>query len=71
MRASGARRYSTVPHGRSRPGFRRRQRPFVAEREADYTVLPHVTFTSPAIASAGLTGAELTRTGRVLAEAAI
>lgn len=36
---------------------------FRAEREVDYTALPRVTFTSPAIASAGLTEAELTRQG--------
>ena len=36
---------------------------FQAEREVDYSALPHVTFTSPAIASAGLTEAELVRSG--------
>jgi mercuric reductase len=34
-----------------------------AGRTADYAALPRVTFTSPAIASAGLTEAELTRQG--------
>ena len=34
-----------------------------AERAVDYTALPRVTFTSPAIASAGLTEAELIRQG--------
>ena len=34
-----------------------------AEREVDYTALPRVTFTSPAIASAGLTEAELVSSG--------
>lgn len=34
-----------------------------AERVVDYTALPRVTFTSPAIASAGLTEAELVRSG--------
>jgi len=34
-----------------------------AGRTVDYTALPKVTFTSPAIASAGLTEAELTRQG--------
>jgi mercuric reductase len=34
-----------------------------AERAVDYTALPRVTFTSPAIASAGLTEAELVRSG--------
>jgi mercuric reductase len=34
-----------------------------AGRMVDYTALPRVTFTSPAIASAGLTEAELLRTG--------
>ena len=36
---------------------------FHSEREVDYTGLPRVTFTSPAIASAGLTEAELVRSG--------
>jgi mercuric reductase len=36
---------------------------FGAEREVDYTALPRVTFTSPAIASAGLTEAELIQSG--------
>ncbi|MGH3286710.1 MAG: mercury(II) reductase, partial [Streptosporangiaceae bacterium] len=36
---------------------------FHAEREVDYTALPRVTFASPAIASAGLTEAELVRSG--------
>ena len=36
---------------------------FQAEREVDYTALPRVTFTSPAIGSAGLTEAELVRSG--------
>jgi mercuric reductase len=49
---------------------------FGAEREVDYTALPRVTFTSPAIASAGLTEAELVRSGvacdcRVLPLAAV
>jgi mercuric reductase len=34
-----------------------------AERTVDYAALPRVTFTGPAIASAGLTEAELTRQG--------
>ena len=34
-----------------------------AEREVDYTALPRVTFTSPAIASAGLAEAELVSSG--------
>ena len=36
---------------------------FNAERAVDYTALPRVTFTSPAIASAGMTEAELIRQG--------
>jgi mercuric reductase len=36
---------------------------FHSEREVDYTALPRVTFTSPAIASAGLTEADLVRSG--------
>ena len=36
---------------------------FRAERAVDYAALPRVTFTSPAIASAGLTEAELIRQG--------
>jgi mercuric reductase len=36
---------------------------FHSEREVDYTALPRVTFTSPAIASAGLTEADLIRSG--------
>jgi mercuric reductase len=36
---------------------------FRAERAVDYTALPRVTFTSPAMASAGLTEAELIREG--------
>ena len=36
---------------------------FHAERIVDYTALPRATFTSPAIASAGLTEAELVRSG--------
>jgi mercuric reductase len=36
---------------------------FGAEREVDYTAMPRVTFTSPAIASAGLTEAELIQSG--------
>lgn len=36
---------------------------FHSEREVDYTALPRVTFTSPAIASAGLSEAELVRSG--------
>jgi mercuric reductase len=36
---------------------------FGAEREVDYTALPRVTFTSPAIASAGPTEAELIESG--------
>ena len=34
-----------------------------SEQEVDYTALPRVTFTSPAIASAGLTQAELVSSG--------
>jgi pyruvate/2-oxoglutarate dehydrogenase complex dihydrolipoamide dehydrogenase (E3) component len=34
-----------------------------SEREVDYSALPRVTFTSPAIASAGFTEAELVRSG--------
>jgi mercuric reductase len=49
---------------------------FHSEREVNYTALPRVTFTSPAIASAGLTEAELIRSGeacdcRVLPLAAV
>jgi len=49
---------------------------FQSEREVDYTALPRVTFASPAIASAGLTEAELVRSGvacdcRVLPLAAV
>ena len=49
---------------------------FGAEREVDYTALPRVTFTGPAIASAGLTEAELIQSGvacdcRVLPLAAV
>jgi mercuric reductase len=49
---------------------------FHSEREVDYTALPRVTFSSPAIASAGLTEAELVRSGvacdcRVLPLAAV
>jgi mercuric reductase len=36
---------------------------FQAEREVDYSARPRVTFTSPVIASAGLTEAELVRSG--------
>jgi mercuric reductase len=36
---------------------------FSAERTVDYAALPRITFTSPAIASAGLTEAELVRQG--------
>jgi len=36
---------------------------FNAERTVDYTALPRVTFTSPAIASSGMTEAELIRQG--------
>jgi mercuric reductase len=49
---------------------------FHAGRTVDYTALPRITFTSPAIASAGLTEAELARSGvacdcRVLPLAAV
>jgi len=36
---------------------------FHSERAVDYSALPRVTFTSPAIASAGLTEAELVQSG--------